>query len=46
MLVDTIGEDDSEFLVPEQVPERLGDVRVWSDLGHVLFNVKEFTFLN
>jgi hypothetical protein len=25
---------------------RLNDVRVWSDFAHVLFNVKEFIFLN
>ena len=28
-------------------PERRdGDERVWADLAHVLFNVKEFIFLN
>jgi hypothetical protein len=29
-----------------QAEQGLTDVRVWSDLGHVLLNVKEFTFLN
>lgn len=26
--------------------KRLADERVWADLGHVLFNVKEFIFIN
>ncbi len=30
-------------LEPEK---RLADERVWADLGHVLFNVKEFIFIN
>jgi hypothetical protein len=26
--------------------ERMADVRTWAELAHVLFNVKEFIFLN
>ena len=34
---------DAYGIEPEK---RLADERVWADLGHVLFNVKEFIFIN
>ncbi len=42
--------DSAKSFVQDQIASYAGadiqDVRVWADLGHVLFNVKEFIYLN